>query len=64
MSSNARRLEKRREDDAAYEREVELRNSREAEFNRRFGALRDRLEELGIDPYDLAAFVAAMAERS
>lgn len=63
MSSNARRQEKRQEDDAAYLRRSEERHAKEAEFQRRFGALESRLETLGISPYELAEWFAAKADQ-
>ena len=60
MSTSAYRNEKRRERDAAYEAQAIERERLEAEHERKFGALRDRLEELGINPYLLAEYLATM----
>lgn len=49
MSRNAYENEKRRERDAAYEAQCIERARLEDEHEQRFGALRDRLEELGIN---------------
>lgn len=60
MSSKARNMEKRRENEAAYEAECQERDRRDHEYKQKFGALRDRLEELGINPYRLAEYLATL----
>lgn len=61
MSSKARNAEKRRENEAAYMRELEDRERHEREMEQKFGALRSRLEELGLDPYRLAEYLVYLA---
>lgn len=62
MSSKAANNEKRRERDAAYEAQATERERLEAEHERKFGALRDRLDELGIDPYLLSEYLATITQ--
>lgn len=57
MSSKVRNAEKRRENEAAYQRDYEARMQREANFEARHLTLTTRLEELGIDRYDLINFI-------
>lgn len=59
MSSNARKAEKRRENEAAYIAEHEARMIAEHDFREKFGPLLVKLDELGIDADLLADFVAA-----
>jgi len=54
--------EKRRERHAAYEAQAIEHERLEAEHEQKFGALRDRLEELGIDPYLLTEYLATMTQ--
>lgn len=57
MSSRQRNAEKRAEHEAAYEREVELRNTREAEYRDRWANLYASLEKVGVDPNDLKMWI-------
>jgi len=54
MPSKAYNMERRRKDDAAYEAQNIERARLGHEYEQKFGTLRDRLEELGINPYLLA----------
>ncbi len=58
MSSNFRNAEKRRENEAAYQREYQERHEREAAMRDKYGAMLARLEELGIDPNLLAEYLS------
>lgn len=62
MSSNQRNAERRAAHDAAYEREVELRNTREAEYRERWASLYASLEKAGVDPYDLKNWIEEITE--
>ncbi len=62
MSSNAYKNEQRREREAAYAAECREREQREAEHEQKFGALRDRLEELGINVDLLAEYLVTLKQ--
>jgi len=62
MSSNASKNEKRRARDAAYRAHVIERERLEGEHEQKFSTLRDRLEELGINPYLLSEYLATMTQ--
>ena len=53
-------MERRRENDAAYEAGCQERDRWDHDYEQKFGALRDRLEELGINPYRLAEYLATL----
>lgn len=62
MSSKTRKNELRRRNELAYDRECAERQAREAAAEARFGALRRRLEDLGIDGDLLAQYVVHLAQ--
>lgn len=55
MSYNTRRIQKRHED---ADRKYQERRMSEHNFDKKFGVLLDRLDELGIDPDLLAEYLA------
>lgn len=57
MSSNARKAEKRRENDAAYERDCQEREEWEAAREAKYGEMLAKLETLGIDASLLREYV-------
>jgi len=61
MSPNARKAERRREQDAEDERLRAERAQREAEHQEKFGPLLTRLEELGIDVWLLSEYIKDQA---
>ena len=64
MSSKDRKNELRRQNELAYEREYAERQAREAAAEARFGELRRRLEDLGIDGDLLAHYVVHLAQEA
>ncbi len=60
MSSKERNMERRRKNDAAYEVQSIERARLQHEYEQKFGTLRDRLEELGINPYLLAEYLPTL----
>ena len=62
MSSKDRKNELRRQSELAYEREYAERQAREAAAEARFGELRRRLEDLGIDGDLLTQYVVHLAQ--
>ena len=62
MSSKARKNELRQRNELAYDREYAERQAREAAADARFGELRKRLEDLGIDGDLLAQYVVHLAQ--
>ena len=50
--------ERRAKNEADYDREYAKRQAREGVLEKKFGALEARLEELGVDPFLLAEYVA------
>ncbi len=62
MSSKARKNELQRQNELAYDREYAERQAREVAAETRFGKLRRRLEDLGIDGDLLAKYVVYLAQ--
>jgi len=63
MPSRAYNMERRRKNDAAYEIQSIERERLQHEYEQKFGSLRDRLEELGINPDLLAEYLATLTAR-
>ena len=57
-----RNNQRRAENEAAYEKQLIERERREAEFERNFGSLERRIEELGIDLYQFKEWLKAISE--
>jgi len=60
MPSRAYNMERRRKNNAAYEAQSIERERLQHEYEQKFGTLRDRLEELGINPYLLAEYLPTL----